>query len=383
MRTLAFIFFAVSILMSCSSENDNPVNDKDMSRLPEKIEAFIGKHFPDNNIISVKEVLFGDDKSFEIELEGGVVLRFDNSDKLVEIESESKISDSLIPEKIAEYISTHYPSNFIKKWAIEEDSQVIILDNGKELKFELNGDIINEDSYSYIGYDEYSYIIQSDMGRIYARTASGYLVTSERINLLTPGTVALLSFQVDEETEIIKLDDNVNLYKVRLSKEPITLDQETLQLRSAPVVEEPVFFESIIAPPTWVTHSSEYFGDRWPFTYQFKAKKGENASVSFYQVPKDKHPENLNADMLIDIRLEIFGTPQENAQEELKNDLIVANMSRILPTPSEDDDTSDLNNTETEKLNIKYRYFIINSKKEPELYISAPITILVPKTTPK
>ncbi len=243
---------------------------------------------------------------------------------------------------------------------------------------------LDSGSKSYIGNNEYSLITRDGAtGLVYARTAAANYITSPEINLLNPGTVAFLSYQITDETETISIGKNGIVHKVNLGAKPDLLDQkEVIRNTSAPETDT-VYFESVIAPPLWITNSSPYFGDRWPFTYQFKAKKGENASVSFYQVPKDKHPENLNADMLIDIRLEIFGTPQENAQEELKNDLIVANMSRILPTPSEDDDTSDLNNTETEKLNIKYRYFIINSKKEPELYISAPITILVPKTTPK
>lgn len=239
---------------------------------------------------------------------------------------------------------------------------------------------------SYIGNNEYSFITRDGAsGLIYARTASANYITSPEINLLTPGTVAFLSFQITDDTEIVSIGKNGVVHKVNLGGQPDVIDQKQVARNtSAPDTEtDTIYFESVIAPPLWITNSSPYFGDRWPFTYQYKAKKGEDVRVSFYQVPKDKHPENLNADMLIDVRLEKIGTPQEGSKEELKNDLIAANMSRVLPAPSDDNDGLDIDNGATDKLTVKYRYFRINSKKESELYVSAPITISVPKTTPE
>lgn len=232
---------------------------------------------------------------------------------------------------------------------------------------------------SYYGNDEYSYITQSDAGRIYARTASSYLITSAKINTLTPGTIALLTYQVDEESEIIKLDEYTNLYNVRLGKEPIILNQESIQLRSAPEEEDPMFFESIIAPPAWVINSSEYFGDRWPFTLQYKAKKGENVKVSFYRVPEDELPENLNADVLIDIRIKKSGTPDSDANnEQLIQDLVVANMSQLRDISSNIDGQESASGQGTKDLRIKFRFY--RADKKGELHISeTPVIMAVKK----
>ena len=125
---------------------------------------------------------------------------------------------------------------------------------------------------TYIGYDEYSFITQSETGVVFARTASGNLITSQKISSLQPGTAVLLSYEVSEEDEIIKVDEFTNIYKVNLGKEPIILKQEPLKLSSAPEAE-PVYIEDIFEPQTWVTTKSFYFGDRWPFTFQYKVKK--------------------------------------------------------------------------------------------------------------
>lgn len=223
---------------------------------------------------------------------------------------------------------------------------------------------------SYIGNDEYSFVAQSDLGRVYARTAAGYLITSEKISLLTPGSTVLLTYQIDDATEKIKLDENTSIYKVMLGKEPITIGQEPLQLQSAPEEATPLYFESIIAPPVWITQSSVFFGDRWPFTYQYKAKKGETVRVHFYQVPKEELPENFNADILIDIRMEKTGTPEVDAHEELKNDIVVANMSALRNA------SSNINGQEAKQLSVKFRFYRIDSIDR--LHISqTPVIITV------
>lgn len=225
---------------------------------------------------------------------------------------------------------------------------------------------------SYIGHDEYSYITQSETGVIYANTASGHLITSQGISSkLNPGDIALLSFEVTDETETIPIGNNLVIYKVNLGGEPTILDQERLHPISAPAKEDTVYFESIIAPPVWLTNSSQYFGDRWPLTYQYKAKKGENVSVVFYTVHEDDLPENLNADILIDIRLEKSGTPEANAKEELKNDLVVVNLSDLRYMHSEVGEDGVY-----KEMKVKFRFFRSDNKNE--LYISdRPISIKI------
>jgi len=228
---------------------------------------------------------------------------------------------------------------------------------------------------SYIGNNEFSYITRTDNGTVYARTLAGYFITSPKISIYSPGTAALLTYQITEETETIvetvSNGEKITIHKVNLGGEPVELEQSVLQNMEAPDTDT-VYFESPLIIQTWVPNYSAYFEDRWPIEFQYKSKKGESVKVNFYKVAEDKLPENLNADVLIDVRLKKTGTPESGASEELKNGLIVANMSMLRQTPGEVD------NQETKPLRIKFRYF--RSDKKDELHISdQSITITVQK----
>lgn len=229
---------------------------------------------------------------------------------------------------------------------------------------------LDSGSETYVGTEEYSYITQYG-NTVFARTAGGHNITSEQMILLDPGSTVLLSYSITEETETIEMGENEIIYKVNLGSEPKKLDQSALQPFAAPVTDT-VYFENIINPPTWATNSSAYFGDRWPITYHYKAKKGENIRINFYKVSEEDLPENFNDDVLIDIRIEKYGVPEVGAKSELKTDLIVANMSSLRGTPS------DTESQEYKQLKVRFRYF--RSDKEGELHISnETITIAVPK----
>ncbi len=201
---------------------------------------------------------------------------------------------------------------------------------------------------SYIGDKEYSYITRDEAsGTIYARTLAGYFITSSKISLLTPGTVAFLTYQVTEETEKVSIGENVSVYKVTTDGEPIEIDQTPLQSTSAPVVENIVFFESLMEP---IYAENEYFGDRWLFPYTYKAKKGENLSVKFYRAEQSPSEDPVNNEVIIDVRLEKMGNPESGAVEKLEGNYIATNMSmlrNILVGNAGIDG----------KVNIKFRYY--------------------------
>ena len=201
---------------------------------------------------------------------------------------------------------------------------------------------------SYIGDKEYSYITRDEAsGTIYARTLAGYFITSAKISLLTPGTTAFLTYQVTEETEKISIGENVSVYKVTNGGEPIEIDQTALQTTSAPEVEKPVFFESLMEP---IFAENEYFGDRWLFPYTFKAKKGENVSVRFYRAEQSPSENSVKNEILIDVRLEKMGNPESGAAEKLEGNYIAANLSMLRTILAGDAGTDG-------KVNVKFRYY--------------------------
>ena len=129
-KILSLIFLSATLMMSCSSDDDK------MNASPQEMEAFAMQHFPNSKVIQTKEINYKGSRAFEIKLEGGIELKFDSNGKLIEIESETRIPDSLIPSKILDYVALHYPDNFIIEWELEDYKQEVKLDNGVELEFE-------------------------------------------------------------------------------------------------------------------------------------------------------------------------------------------------------------------------------------------------------
>jgi len=206
---------------------------------------------------------------------------------------------------------------------------------------------------SYIGNQEPSYVTQGKTtGVIYARTIAGYLITSPKIELLTPGTIALISYQVTEESENVIVDDNIVARKVVIAAEPETLNQTQLQLSAAPIDVLGEKFETLREP---IYASNEYFGDRWIFSYTFKIKKGENVKTYFYKA-SNEDAEAQDCDVLIDVRLEKLGSPESGAAEKLEGDNIVVDFSSIRMNMA--DKANDQGN-----LSIKFRYYRLDLEK--------------------
>ena len=139
-KILSIMLLTVTLMLSCSKD------DKNTNTTSRKVEAFANKHFPNNKVLKVKEVIFGKSKAYEVKLEGDIELKFNSNGELIEVESKSRIPDSLIPPKILDFVSKHYPDNYIIEWELEDDSQEVKLDNGVELEFERDNS-----SVDYVG----------------------------------------------------------------------------------------------------------------------------------------------------------------------------------------------------------------------------------------
>ncbi len=207
---------------------------------------------------------------------------------------------------------------------------------------------------SYIGNEEFSYITQDDKtGTIYARTLGGYFITSEKINLLTPGTTAFLTYQITEETEKIVTGENgnVTIFKSAMGAEPISISQSTLMFTDAPNVPI-VYFENLIKP---IFTSNEYFGDRWLIGYTANVKKGENMKVNFYKTNVEASTANTNEEVIIDVRLVKSGEAESGATDKLETKVVTANFSSLRAM---------FKGSDKEKINIKFRFYRTANKEE-------------------
>lgn len=119
---------------SCDKEKEIAIGD-----LPKEIAVYIATHFPDNPIISAKIDLEGTRKTYEIKLQGGFELEFNRKKEIIEIEGISKLPNSVIPQKILDYVNANYPDNFIVEWELGKNHQEVKLDNKLELIFDMKG----------------------------------------------------------------------------------------------------------------------------------------------------------------------------------------------------------------------------------------------------
>ena len=202
---------------------------------------------------------------------------------------------------------------------------------------------------SWMGKEEYSYIVRDEKtSTIYARTASGYWITSEKISTLTPGTTARISYQInfDDAEEILTGEqNNASIWEASLGGEPIILNQTKLYVNEAPVAPV-VNFENLTEP---VFIENDYFGDNWLFPYIVKMKKGQTSHVSFYKA-SEMDPSGYKVEVIIDVRVVITGTPEAGAEDKLVGDEIVVNLSDLRYMYANNTDSSG-------KIDLKFRYY--------------------------
>ncbi len=141
LTTIAILFASVTLFSACEKEK---VISPD--GLPSSIKDYISAHFNGHDIIKAKTEHEGTKKKYEIRLDGDIKLEFNSKGEVTEIESYQKLPDSVIPEKIRQYVEEHYPNNYIVKWELEPNKQEVKLDNGLELEFTLDGEFIRIDN---------------------------------------------------------------------------------------------------------------------------------------------------------------------------------------------------------------------------------------------
>lgn len=115
------------------------------NKLPKEIKTYIKKHFPTNTIIqaSIDKDLMS--KSYDVILKENIKLEFDSKNRIKEIEGNSKLPDSVIPNQILKYVQINYPKNFITDWELDNNNQKVELENGISLEFNMKGEFLRAD----------------------------------------------------------------------------------------------------------------------------------------------------------------------------------------------------------------------------------------------
>jgi hypothetical protein len=139
----AFLVATTFVFTLTSCDKEEVIAPAD---LPSEIATYIKTHFPDNTIVQIIKDRDGLTQSYEIILSESISLEFNRNKEIVDIDGTSQLPNSVIPEKILEYVATNYPTNFITDWELDDKNQQVQLDNGLDLEFNMAGEFLRIDN---------------------------------------------------------------------------------------------------------------------------------------------------------------------------------------------------------------------------------------------
>jgi hypothetical protein len=128
-------------LTSCDKEEVIPSSD-----VPSEVTSYISTHFPNNSIVQVIKDKDGLTKTYDVLLSESISLEFNRKNEIIDIDGVNQLPNSVIPEKILQYVITNYPVNFITDWELDDKNQQVELNNGLDLEFNMKGDFLRIDN---------------------------------------------------------------------------------------------------------------------------------------------------------------------------------------------------------------------------------------------
>ncbi len=138
--SLIATLFTIS-LISCTQEVIIPA-----SEYPSEITSYTSTHFPNNSILQVIKDREDLTETYDVLLSENIRLEFNRKKEIIDIDGAAQLPNSVIPEKILQYVTSNYPTNFITDWELDNKNQQVQLDNGLDLEFTMKGDFLRIDN---------------------------------------------------------------------------------------------------------------------------------------------------------------------------------------------------------------------------------------------
>ncbi len=200
--------FVLSILLvaftACSNDDDQvgAENSIELSQeqIPAAINTYVSSNFATHSIEKVFKETNANKIEYAVYLSQNVQLEFNEAFEITQIDAQSALPNSVIPQSILDYVATNYPNQVITDWELEATHQEVELDNGLELEFDLNG--------NFIGIDEDQDDTEDENEEVLAEAE----IPSEIINFINTHFGNSTIVKAVKETE-----DNQITYEVYLS----------------------------------------------------------------------------------------------------------------------------------------------------------------------
>ena len=143
-KSVALAMFSAVLLWSCSDDKDEPVA---VTTLPEAAQTFLSSHYA-----GVKEQSAVRDKDdhnveYDVRLANGHEVTFDAEGNWTDVDAPTgqTVPDGLVPEAVALYIATNYPSEGINEISRSAAGYEVDLTNGVDLVFDSFGNFLRAD----------------------------------------------------------------------------------------------------------------------------------------------------------------------------------------------------------------------------------------------
>lgn len=113
--------------------------------LPPAAQEFIVKHFAGKSVVETEYNRSDESNRHEAKLNDGTKLDFNADGVCTEVESKSPLPDSIVPEKIREYVQANYANQSILKWKRDSNNQEVELSSGMDIDFDLSDKFMRVD----------------------------------------------------------------------------------------------------------------------------------------------------------------------------------------------------------------------------------------------
>lgn len=143
MKRILVLFVSIFAFAALIKADDKPIP---FDKLPDLAKTFVKTNFPSAKVLysSIDDDIIAPD--YEVVLDNGFEIQFRNDGRLEKVDANSGvISESLIPEKIRDYIKSNYPNVTYKEYEVGARSYEVKISNGLELTFNSEFKVIEID----------------------------------------------------------------------------------------------------------------------------------------------------------------------------------------------------------------------------------------------
>lgn len=143
-KSVALAMFSAVLLWSCSDDKDEPVA---VTTLPEAAQTFLSSHYAGVKVQSAVRDKDDHNVEYDVRLANGHEVTFDAEGNWTDVDAPTgqTVPDGLVPEAVALYIATNYPSEGINEISRSAAGYEVDLTNGVDLVFDSFGNFLRAD----------------------------------------------------------------------------------------------------------------------------------------------------------------------------------------------------------------------------------------------